>query len=326
MAGAVLKTLGQRFARAVGARRLPAAPARREAVLLERRSLFVLPTREGFYYGAMLGVMLVAGINYANNLAYGLAFLLAAVAIVGVLHTHRNLAGLRLVAGPAAPVFAGQNAVFTVVLHNDGDLPRRALEVTASGHARRIDIPPGAHAAVGLAVPAPRRGYLPAPPIRVRTRFPLGLWLAWSRPVLLPARCLVYPQPEPLRPLPPPRGQASGWDVDEGAESEDFAGLREYRPGDPMQRIAWKKAAAGQGWHTKVFAAPSGRLVWLDWHQLHGLDTETRLSLLCHWVLQAEQQAFTYGLRLPEVVLAPSTGPVHRDRCLERLALYGLET
>lgn len=322
----MLKTLRQTLVHAVRARLAPASPAPLETVLLERRSLFVLPTREGFYYGAMLAVMLLAGINYANNLAYGLAFLLAAVGIVGVLHTHRNLSGLRLVAGPAPPVFAGQNAVFTIVLHNDGDLPRRAVEVTAAGHGRRVDVPPGGSVAVGLAVPTMQRGYQWAPPIRLRTRFPLGLWHAWSRPILLPARCLVYPHPQPLRPLPDSPGAASGWDVNEGSESEDFAGLREYRPGDPMQRIAWKKAAAGQGWHTKIFAAPAGRLVWLDWHQLHGLDTEARLGLLCYWVLQAEQEAFAYALRLPTLYLPPGTGLGHRDRCLERLALYGLES
>lgn len=320
----MLTALRQTVVRAAGVRRAP-APASRESVLLERRSLFVLPTREGFYFGFVLIVMLVAGMNYANNLAYGLAFLLAAVGIVGVLHTHRNLSGLRLEPGAAPPVFAGQNAVFTVWLRNDGDLPRRAVEVAAAAHARRVDIAPGSSAAVGVAVPTTGRGYQPAPALRVRTRFPLGLWHAWSRPVLLPVHCLVYPRPAPLRPLPTSPGTASGWDTSQGGDSEDFAGLREYRPGDPMQRVAWKKAAAGQGWYTKVFAAPAGRLVWLDWHQLEGLEAETRLSLLCHWVLQAEQQGLAYGLRLPDVTLAPGTGPAHRDRCLERLALYGLE-
>lgn len=320
----MLRRLGHSLVRAFAERLVPAAPAAHETVLLERRALFVLPTREGVYYGAMLAVMLLAGINYANNLAYGLAFLLAAVAVVGVLHTHRNLAGLRIAAGPAAPVFAGQNAVFTVVLHNDGDLARRALDVVAAGHAQRVDVPAGGSAALGLAVPTTVRGYQPAPPLRLRTRFPLGLWHAWSRPLRLPARCLVYPRPEALRPLPDSPGSAGGWEIREGAEGEDFAGLREYRSGDPMQRVAWKKAAAGQGWHTKIFATPAGRLVWLDWYALPDLDTEARLSLLCHWVLQAEQQGYTYGLRLPDQVLAPGTGFAHRDRCLERLALYGL--
>ena len=47
--------------------------------MLERRSLYILPTREGLYFGAMLGVILIAATNYANGLAYALAFLLASV-------------------------------------------------------------------------------------------------------------------------------------------------------------------------------------------------------------------------------------------------------
>lgn len=291
-------------------------------VQLQRRALYILPTREGVYYGAMLAVMLLAATNYANGLAYALTFMLAAIGVVGILHTHRNLAGLRLSTGPAPPVFAGSPAVFTLIAHNDGPVPRRAVELAAGAVSRRFDVPARASTAVSLAVPTARRGYLAAPPLRVRTRFPLGLWHAWSRHVALPAECLVYPRPAPERPLPDAPGSFGGGEHGRYAEGEDFTGLREFRHGDPMQRVAWKKAAAGQGWHTKQFSAPAARVVWLEWDALSGLDVEERLSVLCRWVLMAENQGLAYGLRLPGASLAPGIGPAHRDACLERLALF----
>lgn len=291
-------------------------------VVLERRALYILPTREGLYYGAMLAVMLLAAVNYSNGLAYALTFLLGAIAMVATLHTHRNLSGLRLSAAAAAPVFAGSSAVFSVLLHNDRNYARQAVELSAGSHSRRVYVPALGAVAVDVVVPAPRRGYLAAPPIKLRTRFPIGLWHAWSRTVVLAARCLVYPRPAAEQPLPATFDSFGGRHAPQASDGDDFAGLRDYRHGDPMQRVAWKKAASGQGWHTKQFAAPADQLVWLDWDALRGLDVEERLSLLCRSILTAEQLGLAYGLRLPGVSLPPGQGPEHRARCLERLALF----
>lgn len=291
-------------------------------VVLERRALYILPTREGFYYGGMLMVMLLAAVNYANGLAYALTFMLAAVGVVATLHTHRNLSGLRLSAGPAPPVFAGESAIFTIFLHNDRDLWRSAVDVAAGNETRRVHIAPQDTAAVEVAVPARQRGYVNAPALRLRTRYPIGLWLAWSRTVVLPVKCLVYPHPAGEQELPSAPHLFNGQEAARSMEGEDFAGLRDYRHGDPMQRIAWKKVAAGQGWHTKQFTAAAGRLIWLEWDALPGLDTEERLSRLCRWILTADQSGVAYGLRLPGTVIAPGQGAAHRDHCLERLALF----
>lgn len=312
-----------RLVQFASARQAPLRPGVRAGeVLLRRRALYVLPTREGVYYGAMLAVMLLAAVNYANGLAYALTFMLAAIGVVAILHTHRNLVGLRLCAGPAPPVFAGEPGLFTLILHNDAGIVRRAVDVSLAGQVARIDVPAQGTAPIALSIPSTRRGYLEAPPVRLRTRFPLGLWRAWSRPLGVPARCLVYPRPAPERPLPAVPSTLSGQERGAHTEGEDFAGLREFRHGDPMQRVAWKKAAAGQGWHTKQFTAPAAQFVWLEWDALAGLDTEQRLSVLCRWVLSAEQQGMAYGLRLPGTTLSPSTGATHRGRCLERLALF----
>jgi uncharacterized protein (DUF58 family) len=291
-------------------------------IVLERRALYILPTREGLYYGAMLAVMLLAAVNYSNGLAYALTFMLGAVAMVATLHTHRNLSGLRLSAAAAAPVFAGGSAVFSVLLHNDRDFARHAVEFAAGPQVQRVYIPASGSAAVDVVVPAPRRGYLTVPPIKLRTRFPIGLWRAWSRTVVLPARCLVYPRPAAEQPLPPAPGSFSGRPSTHTSDGDDFAGLRDYRHGDPMQRVAWKKAAAGQGWHTKQFTAPASHLIWLEWDALRGLDAEERLSLLCRWILTAEQLGLAYGLRLPGATINPAQGSDHRAHCLERLALF----
>jgi uncharacterized protein (DUF58 family) len=48
---------------------------------------------------------------------------------------------------------------------------------------------------------------------------------------------------------------------------------------------------------------------------------EQKLSRLCAWVLQADQQGLDYGLRLPAVDIPPGSGEAHKRQCLEALAL-----
>ncbi|RLA39300.1 MAG: DUF58 domain-containing protein, partial [Gammaproteobacteria bacterium] len=42
------------------------------------------------------------------------------------------------------------------------------------------------------------------------------------------------------------------------------------------------------------------------------------------WALRFSESTQPYGLRLPDIELAPSSGRAHRDAVLRELALFGL--
>jgi uncharacterized protein (DUF58 family) len=98
--------------------------------------------------------------------------------------------------------------------------------------------------------------------------------------------------------------------------------LRSYRAGDAPKLIAWKALAREQGLLTKEFSATASSELWLDWEQARGADVEARLSVLAHWVIQAEDFGQSYGLRLPGARIPPARGELQRRRCLEALALF----
>src|ERR1700741_159261 len=103
--------LGERTA--AWARRRPGTDT--GAVTIGRRRVYILPTRLGLGYAGMLFAMLLGGLNYGNNLAPALTFLLAAAGWVAMHECHRNLAGLTVTpAGTRAP-FAGEPAEFSFV-------------------------------------------------------------------------------------------------------------------------------------------------------------------------------------------------------------------
>jgi len=301
-------------------------PPERGTVVLVHRRVYILPTRLGWLFAATLTILLIGSINYALALGFGLTFLLAGMGIAGMVQTARNLARLAVTPGRAEPVFAGDTAQFRLYLDGRAGFDRPAILVRhlGSGAQLVLDIPAGGVGEVVLQAPAPHRGWLALGRVMLETRFPLGLFRAWSY-VEPEARCLVYPRPE-RSPLPAASGEAArGAMRSPTPGNEDFAGLRGYQPSDSPRHVAWKAVARSGDMLTKQFAGESGAELWLDWQLLPAaLAVETRLSRMTGWVLDAERSGALYGLRLPGAEFPPSRGEAHRTACLQALALFRL--
>jgi len=244
--------------------------------------------------------------------------------IAGMVQTARNLAQLSLRAARAEPVFAGEAAHFTLLLANAADFDRPEILVRhlASGAQCTVDVGGADTVAAVTAVPAERRGWLPLGRVMLETRFPLGLFRAWSY-VQPDSRCLIYPRPE-AGALPPPAASSQAGGARAHAQgSDDFSGLRAYQPSDSPRHVAWKTAARSDDMLTKQFAGDAVAELWLSLGDLPAaLGLERRLSRLAGWVLAAERRGAHYGLRIPGTELAPGRGDAHRAACLEALALF----
>ena len=314
------ETLIDRIAARIERRRGPFA----EDLHLSQRNVFVLPSGAGMLYAGVLVAMLVASVNYALSLGFMLTFLLGAVALVGMLHTFRNLSSLVLRPGRAEPVFAGQPAQFSLVMINKGRLERFALHLLAPGMAAPevVDLAGPTELLVRIAIPAPRRGWMSLPRMKLWTEFPLGLWRAWSY-WHADIRVLVYAAPEtPAVPLPEHLSMA-GDGQGLGHGEEDVAAVRPYQAGDPLRRLAWKAMArtASDDLLTKQFDGGERGELCLDWDHLpRSLDVESKISRLTRWVLDADAAGARWALRLPGEPIEADSGPAHRQRCLEALA------
>lgn len=290
---------------------------------LDRRRVYILPTRAGLLFGVAILTMLITSINYSLALGHGLTFLLASVGLVSMLHTWRNLAGLVLTAGRADPVHAGEVAELGLLVRNPQGAERFAIELAVPGAAQptRLDVAAGSEQLVSVALPTERRGWQPLPRMRLSTTFPLGLWRAWAwwHPQ---ARVLVLPRPEtPAAPLPESGGAGT---ERTGRGAEDFAAIRPFRPGDSPRRLAWKAMArtGGDTLLVREYEGGSGGQLHLDWLALPAsLDVEDRVSRLARWIVDAEAAGLSYSLVLPGVALELDGGATHRAACLEALAV-----
>jgi uncharacterized protein (DUF58 family) len=297
--------------------------ADRDPVRLVRGRIYILPTRLGLAYAGMVVAMIAGGLNYGNNLALGLAFLLASLGLVAMHHCHGTLSGLEVRLLSTEPAHAGQPVRYRLRLEGRSQLPRPQVEVSAGEESHDVvDVPAGGQADATVERVAVRRGRVPLERCVVATRHPLGLFRAWA--VLHPDySAIAWPRPAAPGRAPPAVETDTGGAQDRARGDEDFAGLRPYQPGDSLRRIAWKAYARGRGLHVRQLAGTDVVSHLFDWASLEGLDVESRLSQLTRWVVDAHAAGEAFGLRLPGVTIDANLGVAHFQRCLDALALYG---
>lgn len=280
--------------------------------------VYILPTRAGLGYALILLAMLLGSLNYQNNLALFLTFVMASAAVVSMHHCWFHLLRLRLSARDGAAVFRGQTAHFPVTIEETGGRARTGLRIGDN----RIELIASGHAQVQVPRPATRRGELPLGDVAIATRYPFGLFRAWTR-VPLGASVLVYPTPASRAPVP---GRVDVADQrgngDFGSGADDYIGPRAYQPGDPPHRMDWKALARERGLVVKQFGGDRAARVLIDWQAIGVGDVETRLGLLARQILDAHDRALSYGLRLPGADIEHGRGERHKHRCLEALARF----
>lgn len=294
-----------------------------------QRNIYIVPTAGGLFFVVVLLVLLVASINYQLSLGYALTFLLAGSALASMHMTHGTLRGLQMQLHTGGPAFAGGHADVDITIANPG-AARYGIGLGWRHGIERAwaDLPARGTHAVRLQLPLRRRGWQGVPPLVAETRFPMGLFRAWTvwRPA---ARVLAWPQPEPLAP-PLPAGDAG--EAREGirspapsADGVAFDGVRPWRRGDALRQVAWKKVARTGELISRDREPAARRELWLDEAAARTPDgdPERRLSRLTAWVLAADHAGLAAGLRLGGREWAPDAGEAHRRMLLDTLGTWG---
>lgn len=309
----------------------------------KRRKIYIFATRPGIFFLLLLLLMLVLAVNYSNSMAYVMTFLLGSLLMVSMLHTNRNLRGLVISSLAASPVFAGEHIKFPLLLDNRTGQKRVAITIESYAENRRrkrkkknpdpevflepltISLQPGKVARNDLLIRTGKRGYLKPGRIKIESCYPLGLFRAWSY-IESERVCIVYPRPAGSPQLPVFTEYESEQQMGKKTGTDDFTGFKPYRHGDSIRNIDWKAFAKQQPLQVKRFSGSGANKLILSWnHCSYIKDIELRLSQLCLWVLNAEQEGFLYGLEIPGELIELGNGDVHMQKCLTALACFGLK-
>lgn len=313
---------GWQRAQEIAERRLPALTRWRRPeplpIVLNRRRIYVVPTRFGLVFALMLFVMLLGALNYNNNAALLLTCVLAAASFLSLFTAFRALDGVELGAVHAVSCFAGEALELNLNFVPTRRV-RRALRLKLGDAERIFDLTPSDDGHLVLPTPTTQRGRWRLPRLRLGCDFPYGWFWAWSW-LHPPLEVIIYPQPEANGPsLPDTHPDLNA--RPQRRHGDEYATLRDYRVSDPPRLIAWKASARHDKLLVREYEQPVSGEVALEWDALPGLDIEARIARLTRWVCEAEVRQRRYSLQLPQGKLGPGLGPAHRHACLSALAL-----
>ena len=220
---------------------------------MEMTGQLTIGKRFALIFGAMF-IFVVAfalHVEYLYYMSFALAFVPAVAWVMG----SRFLRGVVAERRMPTVVKAGECFPMRIALTNTGATRKQFLMVKdalpsgllaeAPPECWLADLVPGETAELTYPALARRRGVYPFGWVDLHCTDPLGMFV-FHREVEAPASLVVHPRPVALPPVRPP---AAGMTVSPRArvrrlgEGTDFAGLREYVPGDDMRRVHWKNSA-----------------------------------------------------------------------------------
>lgn len=203
--------------------------------------------------------------------------------------------------------------------------PQGFITALAPGETRTINIP----------YLCDLRGRLTFSSFRVMSGFPFNLLVKWRR-LLDEREMVIYPMLGSLR--ADPRTFARALDTSSNSSNlgrqrgeEEYFGIREYRHGDSLRKIHWRRSARTGQLMIRETAATATQQYWcvVDSRQIDNQDSaadqlEKVLSAAATFVCAVLEQGASVGLICngdPLIILPPGAGRSHRPRLLRELAL-----
>ncbi len=291
-------------------KRQPAA----DSVVLTQKLIFILPSRYGCWFVLLTALLYLLGTNYQNNLILLLSYLMLSLFLLSIALTYQNMSALTLQCPAQPELFSGEYGFASVQLSSAKPhfmLQLNFIDQDSITLEHRT-------ASVVLPLHSTQRGCFALPRLKISSVYPFGLWRSWSY-VALKQKYWVYPAPLAGQ-LPLAAGDDSTVQQTALPSGDNLA---PYRSGDSLRYLLWKRLARDP--YNPVIRqeqhSPQAKPDWVEVPAASGAALERALSLACQQLLTLEQKGRKYGLKLPGVVVAQSSGAAHLQRCLQELAL-----
>ncbi|MGJ8635793.1 MAG: DUF58 domain-containing protein [Phycisphaerales bacterium] len=300
-------------------------------------------TPAGFLFVFVTLFLALGAINGQNNLLFWLfGFSIAALIVSGII-TGSALIKLRITAHPLQQTELGSPLTPKYTLHNTSKLlPNFAIQIIeldapgfskstpeASIPAVAIHIPPKSHTTTHSQIEPTQRGPLKLTRIRVRSRFPFGLFTK-SIDFQVPRQTLILPKPLKLDPNQIDQLIASEDSTSRSTPRRgtglDYISLRQYQPGDPLRTIAWKQSAKSNTLLVTEYPEPATEQLTLE---LATPSPDTNEELferaisLTYTILRSAPPLSRTALSIPwaAVAIPSNAGHAHTSRIARALAL-----
>ncbi|MDI9347068.1 MAG: hypothetical protein QM538_00995 [Methylacidiphilales bacterium] len=279
--------------------------------------LYIIPTPIGIIFGILIFVQLLAAYNYGNNIVYAYAFIHTSWFLFAIIKNFT--CGLFVEIDPVFPYLVQAHSPFCITLK----IPKLKRETSlvillkATDENYRLYCTTAKQTSLSINLFSNQRGIVSIPEFVVSTTSPFGLtktyWFlkckntipCYPKPIGIPLHLLISQQSRNI-------------------EGVEFQYHRDWIESDSLSKIDWRIYFKNRKKFSKVFSNSSNSSTLLfDFDSLHG-DTETRLSQLCLWIIEANKLRKEYTVQLQKEFYRSGIGDIHTNECLVALSRFKL--
>ncbi len=284
---------------------------------------------------SIVAILLAMGaVNSGNNLLVAVFGIVIGAIIVSGVVSGSMLMGVRVERHAPARMRVGEPAFIEYDIRNAarfshafallaGEAGPDALRAFGPAAAFVAHIPPKSDRRTRLRVVPRARGVVRLEGVRVASRFPVG-FMEKTIIARSPAQIIIHPRVATLRadPFAELSGRAldSSTTLPRSGRGEEFFGVRDYSPGDPMRHIAWRATARTGALIVRQHTEPRSRALWILLDDTAPDEDAVTLAASIAW--QACERGMVVGLASATrgTLVAPGRGARHRTLVLDALA------
>jgi uncharacterized protein (DUF58 family) len=285
--------------------------------------LYIIPTIDGLKLLILNLILLIIGLIYANNYILLFNFILFCLFLGSMFYTHFNLQGLKLISAKINPLHVNEMGSLSIQFQTTSSLGHYFLKLKFDHDFINIDptfsftFEPNSLNMLKVDIPIKglKRGVSTVHKLTIETHFPFHLFrsFCYFNPHL---PVIVYPAKIDLN-----IHQSLKLDKIKENEGDDFI-LNNFKRGDSLKRVHWKKLAQTNRWYSKNIVAPKSSPLILSLNTNSSYNIEDQLSSICSALYQIHAQDTEYGLTLGDIHLGPNHSNQHLTVCLKALAGY----
>jgi uncharacterized protein (DUF58 family) len=289
--------------------------------VLKAHQIYILPSTFGWMYALLLLTLFSGAINYQISSIFLMTFLLAIIGLISAWEAQANLNGLVIKLISVDDTEQGKPALLNLLIQAS---PKTrfalAFQIDKNTEIRLEKIPvEGVQFTLPLATSA--RGYFPVPRIAISSFFPFTIFQVWSY-AYFDESYYVYPTPLALDFWPATVAKNNNQSIETTGTDEFYDLKPTVHPWAQPNRIAWKIAAKGMGWHLKTMTSSESDYWLFKLNELPKADIETKLQHLSYLLQSAEAKGYVYSMELNQGATPFSQGEDHLNYCLRQLATY----
>lgn len=292
--------------------------------------IYILPTRVGLYFSAVIFILFIISFSYGHSLAYSASFILVSVLVISLPYTNYNLNHLKVDFGKSHFIHEAEGSPLELRLHNLGGRERYALEVelTFRGKSKIFhksvtanDIGAQSSEKVQVFLSEVKMGHYQSVIVKLKSSFPFGLFYSWTYfesdlDLWVFPKKVEYGEGVQIRPISFHELEKKNGEKTSSGESarlgehDDFSRHVPFEVGHSQGRVDWKLFARSSELYIKEFEGELPHYLRMEIFET-GKNNEQKIrraSSLAAAIAKAHDKNLPFQVIAPEFSLSSSIG------------------